>query len=170
MLLVVVISTALRIPAVSKRNTTSMPSSAQRPMRPGRGASMAPSVIPVSRQTNGEARNSEAWSQRGVGCQDERVGILSHWPLILLLLVASSPLYFLPSFVAIARKHQVGMVIVLNAFLGWTLMGWVVALAIAFGALAVAQQPAVLGAAPQLSPDGRYYWDGLAWQPWTPPR
>jgi hypothetical protein len=42
-------------------------------------------------------------------------------------------LYFLPSIVAVARKvtHQ-GSVIVINLFLGWTFIGWVVALAMAF--------------------------------------
>ena len=41
-------------------------------------------------------------------------------------------LYFLPSIVAAARKvtHQ-GSVIVINLFLGWTFIGWVVALAMA---------------------------------------
>jgi hypothetical protein len=41
-------------------------------------------------------------------------------------------LYFLPSIVAVARKvtHQ-GSVIVINLFLGWTFIGWVVALAMA---------------------------------------
>jgi putative effector of murein hydrolase LrgA (UPF0299 family) len=41
-------------------------------------------------------------------------------------------LYFLPSVVAVARKvtHQ-GSVVVINLFLGWTFVGWVVALAMA---------------------------------------
>jgi hypothetical protein len=41
-------------------------------------------------------------------------------------------LYFLPSVVAAARRvtHQ-GSVVVLNLFLGWTFIGWVVALAMA---------------------------------------
>ena len=41
-------------------------------------------------------------------------------------------LYFLPSIVAVARKitHQ-GSVVVINVFLGWTFVGWVVALAMA---------------------------------------
>lgn len=41
-------------------------------------------------------------------------------------------LYFVPSIVAVARKvtHQ-GSVIVINVFLGWTFIGWVVALAMA---------------------------------------
>jgi Superinfection immunity protein len=41
-------------------------------------------------------------------------------------------LYFLPSIVAVARKvrHQ-GSVVVINSFLGWTFIGWVIALAMA---------------------------------------
>lgn len=41
-------------------------------------------------------------------------------------------LYFLPSIVAVARKvtHQ-GSVVVINLFLGWTFVGWVIALAMA---------------------------------------
>ena len=37
--------------------------------------------------------------------------------------------YFLPTFVA--KKHDRPMVLVVNLFTGWTLVGWVVALAIA---------------------------------------
>lgn len=37
--------------------------------------------------------------------------------------------YFLPTFVA--RKGDRPMVLVINFFLGWTLIGWVIALAIA---------------------------------------
>jgi hypothetical protein len=37
-------------------------------------------------------------------------------------------LYFLPTIVANSRKRQVGSIFVLNLFLGWTLLGWVVAL------------------------------------------
>jgi len=34
--------------------------------------------------------------------------------------------YFIPSFIAGARKHRSGMAIVaLNIFLGWTFLGWV---------------------------------------------
>ncbi|MBE7084252.1 MAG: superinfection immunity protein [Clostridiales bacterium] len=42
-------------------------------------------------------------------------------------------LYFLPSFVAFCRKKQNGCAIfILNFFLGWTFVGWVVALVWAF--------------------------------------
>lgn len=37
-------------------------------------------------------------------------------------------IYFLPSIVAGNRNRAVGPVFVLNLFLGWTLVGWVVAL------------------------------------------
>ena len=47
-------------------------------------------------------------------------------------LIVVLALYFLPTIVAVARKvtHQ-GSVIVINVFLGWTFVGWVVALAMA---------------------------------------
>jgi hypothetical protein len=47
-------------------------------------------------------------------------------------LLLALALYFVPSIVAVARKvtHQ-GSVIVINLFLGWTFIGWVVALAMA---------------------------------------
>ncbi len=38
-------------------------------------------------------------------------------------------LYFLPSFVALARqKRDLWSIVLLNFFLGWTAIGWVVAL------------------------------------------
>ncbi len=45
---------------------------------------------------------------------------------ILILLI---PLYFLPSIIASRRKHQSsGGIFVLNLLLGWTFLGWVIAL------------------------------------------
>jgi hypothetical protein len=41
-------------------------------------------------------------------------------------------LYFVPSIVAVARKvPNTGSIIVIDVFLGWTFIGWVVALAMA---------------------------------------
>ena len=41
-------------------------------------------------------------------------------------------LYFLPAFIAHNRRHRnFGPVLVINLFLGWTVIGWVVALAMA---------------------------------------
>lgn len=45
-------------------------------------------------------------------------------------------LYLIPTFVARGRAHhQVGSIAVINVFLGWTFVGWVVALAMACGAI-----------------------------------
>ena len=50
---------------------------------------------------------------------------------IILMLIAFS--YFLPAFVAIGRGHKEFLGIsIINIFLGWTLLGWVIALAWAF--------------------------------------
>ena len=47
-------------------------------------------------------------------------------------LVVVLVLYFLPSIVGAVRKvPNIGSVIVINVFLGWTFVGWVVALAMA---------------------------------------
>jgi hypothetical protein len=40
-------------------------------------------------------------------------------------------LYFIPTIVAVKRNANTGPVIVINVFLGWTLLGWVAALALA---------------------------------------
>lgn len=45
-------------------------------------------------------------------------------------------LYLTPTIVAVTRKHhQKGAIIVINVLLGWTFIGWVVALAMACGAV-----------------------------------
>ena len=51
----------------------------------------------------------------------------------LLIMLAGLILYFVPVIVALARRHvpHLGSVIVVNVFLGWTVVGWVVALAMA---------------------------------------
>jgi hypothetical protein len=54
-------------------------------------------------------------------------GVLLVWAILI-------GLYFVPTVVAALRKTgsvQFGPVIVINLFLGWTLIGWVVALAMA---------------------------------------
>lgn len=48
------------------------------------------------------------------------------WWIILLLI-----LYFIPTFVAWGKKKADGPIVV-NIFLGWTFIGWVIALAWAF--------------------------------------
>jgi hypothetical protein len=47
--------------------------------------------------------------------------------LILLLILAG--MYFLPTIVAFNRnRHNKGAIFVLNLFLGWTVLGWVVSM------------------------------------------
>ena len=49
-----------------------------------------------------------------------------------ILLVIVLPLYFLPTIVAAIRKTEnIGWVVLINVLLGWTLIGWAVALAMA---------------------------------------
>jgi hypothetical protein len=51
-------------------------------------------------------------------------------PLIIFVIVVG--LYFLPTIIAVSRKvPHIGSVVVINLFLGWTFIGWVVALAMA---------------------------------------
>ncbi|WP_322761376.1 superinfection immunity protein [Frankia sp. Cr2] len=50
---------------------------------------------------------------------------------ILLLIIGSTAFYFIPTIIAVVRKRQVASVLVINLFLGWTLVGWVVAIALA---------------------------------------
>jgi Superinfection immunity protein len=46
------------------------------------------------------------------------------------LLALLTFLYFLPAFVAVLHNHPyAGSILVINVFLGWTLIGWTVALA-----------------------------------------
>jgi T4 superinfection immunity protein len=52
--------------------------------------------------------------------------------VVLLLWIVGAGLYLVPTIVAVARKvSNQGSVIVINLFLGWTLVGWVMALAMA---------------------------------------
>jgi hypothetical protein len=51
----------------------------------------------------------------------------------LLLIFIGLGLYFLPYLVALGRHHKVAPVFVLNLFLGWTGLGWIIALVMAVG-------------------------------------
>ena len=61
--------------------------------------------------------------------------------MILILLLPLVLLYFIPAIVALTRGRQMGVVLVINLFFGWTLLGWVGALALAVSA---APQPPIL--------------------------
>jgi len=52
----------------------------------------------------------------------------------LIVLLLAFVLYWLPTIVAVVRRNElpsVGPIAAVNCFLGWTLVGWVVALAMA---------------------------------------
>ncbi len=56
------------------------------------------------------------------------IGFLAAWTFLLAL----GFLYFVPTIIAYIRKvPNIGSVVVINLFLGWTLLGWIVALAMA---------------------------------------
>jgi heme A synthase len=55
--------------------------------------------------------------------------------LLLVLVVVAGAMYFVPSIVASSSKSRnVGAVVVINLFFGWTVIGWVGALALALSA------------------------------------
>ena len=62
------------------------------------------------------------------------LGRSSNWTRAVIFLAIGAGVYFLPTIVAGLREApNKNSVFVVNLFLGWTLVGWVVALAIAFG-------------------------------------
>ena len=86
----------------------------------------------------------------------------------IILIIVGIALYFLPATIAISRHHhQAGAVFAINLLLGWTLIGWAVALAMSMSAK---RQPPVIvqqiigGAAPLLPSQPSL--QGPA-QPWT---
>ena len=51
------------------------------------------------------------------------------------LILGTIAVYLLPTLIALERKHeQAAPIAIVNIFLGWTLVGWVVALAWSFSA------------------------------------
>lgn len=70
----------------------------------------------------------------------ELVVILTAWAVV-------AGVYFLPCLIAGARNHpQGGPILIVNLFLGWTLIGWVAALAWACSRFTTSQPS---GALPQ---------------------
>ena len=53
---------------------------------------------------------------------------------VVILFVILGALYFLPTIIAALRHHHnTAMIAILNFFLGWTFIGWVIFLAMSFG-------------------------------------
>lgn len=66
--------------------------------------------------------------------------IIPHSTGLLLIILL---LYFVPTVVAARRAHpQVSAIVIINVFLGWTFVGWVIALAMAFTAVTPSQPDA----------------------------
>jgi len=51
---------------------------------------------------------------------------MSNFGLLTLVLVAL--FYFVPTLIAFLRRQRLGLVLVINFLLGWTIVGWVIAL------------------------------------------
>ena len=51
--------------------------------------------------------------------------------ILFLVVLALIALYFLPTIIAVRRGRQIGPVVVVNFFFGWSLIGWVVAVSMA---------------------------------------
>jgi Superinfection immunity protein len=50
-----------------------------------------------------------------------------------LIVIVAFALYWLPTIIAAVRKVRgIGQIVVVNLFLGWTAIGWIVALVMAF--------------------------------------
>lgn len=65
----------------------------------------------------------------------------------LILLVAIVALYFVPTIIAASRKHHnTAAIFLLNFFLGWTVLGWIVS--IVWSATAIAPSTVTPGASP----------------------
>jgi hypothetical protein len=72
------------------------------------------------------------------------MGSLTLWQWIVIVM------YFLPTMIALARRHHNAFAITLtNLFLGWTVLGWIIALV--WSATAARQQ--VLNVVVQTSPE-----------------
>lgn len=65
---------------------------------------------------------------------------------VLLFVIVSLAIYFVPAIVAFSRQHhQKAAILVLNLFLGWSGLGWIVALVWSFTAVQKPSAPAAQG-------------------------
>lgn len=60
------------------------------------------------------------------------------------MLILLITLNFIPTIVAACRSHRLGSVFVINLLLGWTIIGWVVALVMACGSKVPPAQSTVI--------------------------
>lgn len=70
-----------------------------------------------------------------------------------LILIGLAIVYILPTLIAVWRRHpSAGSVAAVNALLGWTLLGWVAALAWALSHIAATPQPLIIRTSKRASP------------------
>jgi hypothetical protein len=50
-----------------------------------------------------------------------------NWSVVIPVVIISLIVYFIPTFAGFRKKHGTG-ILILNIFLGWTLLGWIIAL------------------------------------------
>ena len=48
-------------------------------------------------------------------------------------LIIIAILYFVPTVIALLRRHRTMQVLLVNLFFGWSVIGWIIALIMAFG-------------------------------------
>lgn len=73
-------------------------------------------------QADSQAEDARLTPAQRERLQNNRAGWLAIGPLVL----CGAAAYFLPTAIAIGRKHpQTAAIIALNIFLGWSILGWV---------------------------------------------
>jgi hypothetical protein len=94
------------------------------------------------------------------GHTDAQVG-----PIVLISL-GLLMLYILPLIVILVRRPERWQrVALVDLLAGWTVIGWIAALALA---LTLPRMGSTYIPPPALSPDGKWWWDGQAWRPMPP--
>lgn len=91
-------------------------------------------------------------------------------PIVTLLLITAGVcFYFLPAIVAATRKKRsAGAIFALNFFLGWTFIGWVVALVWALSADPPQAQPVMVNVVSAPNPTVPSYRNALPGAPFCP--